>query len=74
MTPQAKALWNKWLLQIFAFAVLLPITVYQLFHNWGEWLFLSALGLAWFLFVYRFVGEFRAIRRTPDQGSAPRPT
>jgi hypothetical protein len=63
MTPQAKAFWNKWALKIAACAVLLPLTVYQLFHNWGEWLFLAALGLGWFSLGYSLIRDIKGLRR-----------
>ena len=54
--------------------MLLPLTIYQLFHNWGEWLFLTALGLGWFAVGYRFVRDVKDLRRIhdrkPDPGSA----
>jgi uncharacterized membrane protein (DUF2068 family) len=61
MTTQTQAFWNKWLLKILACAVLLPLTIYQLFHNWGEWPFLSALGLCRFCLGYRFLRDFGAL-------------
>jgi uncharacterized membrane protein (DUF2068 family) len=74
MTPQARAFWNKWSLGLAGCAVFLPLTVYQLFHNWGEWLFLTALGLGWFAVGYRFVRDVKDLRRIhdrqPNSGSA----
>ena len=59
--------WNKWALYFVAYAVMLPITVYQLFHNWGEWLFLTALGLAWFLITYRLLRDIKSLERDVDE-------
>jgi hypothetical protein len=59
--------WNKWALYFVAYAVMLPITVYQLFHNWGEWLFLTARGLAWFLITYRLLRDIKSLERDVDE-------
>jgi hypothetical protein len=78
VTPQQRTFRDEWpIWRIVAIAVFFPITIYQVFHNWGEWLFLGALGLCWFLFAYRIVRDFRSLPRSRTsavgRGSRPEP-